>query len=399
LLYPMISPLFLLAVVVSTLAGGLLPGLLATGLSVLAFNLWFVPAIGSSGLDPAELVRQLGFILSAGVIVLLGAGSRLARLQAEDRAAEAVKLADQAAAQRVEVQSRSAGATADLAAAEEARRKAEGEWARERANVASTLARLHYQTAVATLAKRALETASLQPVLDDAAATLADTLGLELTEVLELLPSGDTLLLRAGTGWPEKLVGHATVAATPSSLGRLILDSDSPLVVPDLSARNERAELLKEQGAISGISVAIPGSRGVFGTLGGYCRSSRDFTAAEIGCLQAIADLLGAELRRGELERAFREGVTEAFAVIDREWRYTFVNAMAARIAGSQPHELIGTPIWEAMPALAGGTYEEKLRTAMEQRVPVRAEFFALGYGWMESRAYPPPGWARDPFR
>jgi PAS domain-containing protein len=389
LLYPMISPLFLLAVAVSAVMGGLLPGLLAAVLSVLAINLWFVPPIGTFSLDPIELVRQLVFFVSAAVIALLGAQARLSRLDAEARSSEAVVLLDEAEDQRLQAERRTAEAAAELTKAEDSARQSLEALARERDRGLSTLARLRYQGAVAALAKRALETASLQPVLNDAAATLAQILELDLVEVLELLPSGDALLLRAGSGWPEKLVGHATVSAAPGSLGRLVLDADATVLVPNLKARTETADLLKEQGAISGMSVAIPGGRSSFGTLGGYTKAIREFTADEIACLHAVADLLAAELRRGELERVYREGVTGAFAVIDREWRYTFANAMATRIAGKPAHELIGTTIWDAMPALLGGAYEERLRTAMEQRVPVRAEFFAPGQGWLESRVYP----------
>lgn len=48
-------------------------------------------------------------------------------------------------------------------------------------------------------------------LLDEAVFQIANILGVEYCKVLERLPEENILLLRAGLGWKEGLVGSATV--------------------------------------------------------------------------------------------------------------------------------------------------------------------------------------------
>src|SRR5512138_2820410 len=67
------------------------------------------------------------------------------------------------------------------------------------------------QAAVAELGQRALGGIDLQELMYETASSLATTLEVENTKILELLPSGDALLLRAGVGWKDGLIGKAIV--------------------------------------------------------------------------------------------------------------------------------------------------------------------------------------------
>jgi K+-sensing histidine kinase KdpD len=63
------------------------------------------------------------------------------------------------------------------------------------------------QEAVAELGKRALSTTTdLQDLLEQAVESAVGVLGVDYTEVLELLPSSNELVLRTGVGWKEGLV-------------------------------------------------------------------------------------------------------------------------------------------------------------------------------------------------
>ena len=66
------------------------------------------------------------------------------------------------------------------------------------------------QGAVAQLGERALRGVELFTLMDEATALVAQTLGVEFCKILELLPDGTALLLRAGVGWKEGMVGHGT---------------------------------------------------------------------------------------------------------------------------------------------------------------------------------------------
>ena len=58
--------------------------------------------------------------------------------------------------------------------------------------------------AVADLGQQALEGIDLVQLLDRAVALVVDSLGLDFCQVWELLPAGDALRLRAGSGWEPR---------------------------------------------------------------------------------------------------------------------------------------------------------------------------------------------------
>ncbi len=87
----------------------------------------------------------------------------------------------------------------------------------ERARMEAALReRMRQQEAVAELGLAALGS-DLDMLLEKAVELVARTLDVEYCELLELLPDGTTLLLRAGVGWTDGQVGHATV---PAGTGR-----------------------------------------------------------------------------------------------------------------------------------------------------------------------------------
>ena len=61
--------------------------------------------------------------------------------------------------------------------------------------------RARQQAALAGLSQRALEGAVLATLLDEAVRLVPAILGCEFCKVMELLPDGKALFLRAGTGW------------------------------------------------------------------------------------------------------------------------------------------------------------------------------------------------------
>lgn len=67
--------------------------------------------------------------------------------------------------------------------------------------------------------------------MDDALTIVASTLDVEHAEVLELLPDGESLLLRAGLGWKAGYVGHGTLSVSNDSQEGFTLLSGEPVVV------------------------------------------------------------------------------------------------------------------------------------------------------------------------
>jgi PAS domain S-box-containing protein len=187
-------------------------------------------------------------------------------------------------------------------------------------------ARARQQAAVAALGQEALLGDDIPLLLEDAVRTLASTLEVELTKVLELLPDEQTLVMRAGVGWKDG-VDHRVAAGARSQAG-YTLASRQPVVVEDLrtETRFEGPSLLLDHGVVSGVSVIIPGRESPFGVLGAHSRDKRAFTEDDVHFLQAIANVLSAAIERersgaelAESEQRFRqlaENVREVFYVV-----------------------------------------------------------------------------------
>ncbi len=101
------------------------------------------------------------------------------------------------------------------------------------------------------------------------------------------------------------------------------------------------------------------------------------------------------ELRREAeaLARRLRttlESVTDAFYLLDPEWRFAFVNAEAERILECRRDDIEGRVVWESFPATAGSPLEEAYRRAAETGVTASLQYFYPPLKrWFDIRAYP----------
>ena len=116
-------------------------------------------------------------------------------------------------------------------------------------------ARARQQEVVATLGQRALADDDFPALLDHAVRQIAETLETEYCKVLELPPDGETLILRAGVGWRDGLVGKATVDAGANSQAGFTLASGAPVLVEDLrtETRFTGLPLPRDPGGVGGV--------------------------------------------------------------------------------------------------------------------------------------------------
>ena len=163
-------------------------------------------------------------------------------------------------------------------------------------------ARARQQKAVAELSQRALEGRDLDSLMGDAVSLVRQILRVEFCKVLELLPDG--LLLRAGDGWKEGYVGHATLPTGTESHGGFTLLSSSPVIVEDFQTetRFHSPSLFVEHRIRSGISVIVHGRGKPYGVLGAHTAQQRKFTADDVHFLQSVANVLAAAIERRGLE-------------------------------------------------------------------------------------------------
>lgn len=169
----------------------------------------------------------------------------------------------------------------------------------------STYVRSRQHEALARLSARALEESSPQSLFDEAVASIRDILHTEFVKVLELLPGDGELLLRAGVGWREGLVGQANVATGPDSQAGYTLALGQPVIVENLATEKRFAgqPLLHEHSVKSGISVPIAGQDGrAYGVISAHSARFVKFHDYDASFLTAVANVLAGAIRRSQLD-------------------------------------------------------------------------------------------------
>jgi DNA-binding NarL/FixJ family response regulator/signal transduction histidine kinase len=168
--------------------------------------------------------------------------------------------------------------------------------------------RARQQAAVAQFGLQALTGSDLPSLMDDAVALVARTLNVEYGKIVELLPGGEELLIRAGFGWTKGMVLNQTEPADGSQAGFTLL-SGEPVVTEDLASETRyRVSPVKlELGATSAVSVAIPTQGVPFGVLQALSKHRRTYSDDDVNFLRAIANVLAGAVERGESERNLRE--------------------------------------------------------------------------------------------
>lgn len=185
------------------------------------------------------------------------------------------------------------------------------------------------RSVVAALSQGALEVNDLSLLFAETVRLLADDLDAELIKILELLPGGEGLCVRADIGWsdPESDTALQIPADFDSHVG-YALSVDEPAVLEDLGTdvRFKGSRLLVSRGVRSGVAVKIQGRLGIWGVLAVHTTRQRTFSAADVQLVAEIATVLAAAVeRRGaehEVERVAvqrRLLVKEALDAAERE--------------------------------------------------------------------------------
>jgi PAS domain S-box-containing protein len=218
------------------------------------------------------------------------------------------------------------------------------------------------EAAVARFSERALTGEGVYPLMEDAARVVADTLGVQFSEVAELRPDG-WLVFRAGAGWSS---GTAEPEG-PDSPGGYALRAREPVIIEDLASDQRFAvpRRLLDAGIASGLLVAAGLRDAPFGVLCAYTRLHRRFASNEIHFLQSIANVLAAAVERKRIERRLqqRERLYRTMtsnlpgavvALFDRDLRYMVVDGSELlQTLGLSKEDIEGKTVAEAFPKAA----------------------------------------------
>jgi PAS domain S-box-containing protein len=114
------------------------------------------------------------------------------------------------------------------------------------------------------------------------------------------------------------------------------------------------------------------------------------------GVLITVEDVTERARFEQALERAERysrsilESISDGFVAVDRAWRFTYVNRVAAGILGTEPDDLLGRVVCVAFPGVVGSVFEPVMRRAMDHGQPGRQVAYYADHGrWYEAAVYP----------
>jgi signal transduction histidine kinase len=168
--------------------------------------------------------------------------------------------------------------------------------------------RLRQQALLAELGRRALTFTNVDELLQEAARLVALGLETQFCKVLQYLSGEGRLLVRAGVGWEDHVIGVATIGADLASPAGYALHTGKPVISNDLHAetRFRTPELLRRHAIERAINVIVTSGGTPFGVLEADSQVGKTFTEHDIDFLQAAANLLGLAIER----RADAEALT-----------------------------------------------------------------------------------------
>lgn len=165
--------------------------------------------------------------------------------------------------------------------------------------------RIRQQELLAELGVLALQGTNFIGMLNHTARMTAEGLRAEYCKVLEYIPAENRLLVRAGVGWAEGVVGHATVGADLASPAGYALRTGKPVISNHLEneQRFRTPELLLEHGIRRAMNVILQGDGSPFGVLEVDSRSEGEFSEHDIAFLQGVANILGMAIEQQQYQR------------------------------------------------------------------------------------------------
>jgi GAF domain-containing protein len=144
--------------------------------------------------------------------------------------------------------------------------------------------RIRQQEILAELGVLALQGTPFVELLNQTARLTAEGMEAEFCKVLEYMPVQNRLLVRAGVGWHEGIIGVATVGADLESPSGFALRTGKPVISNHLEneQRFRTPELLVEHGIRRAMNVILQGDGSPYGVLEVDSQSEGEFAEHDI---------------------------------------------------------------------------------------------------------------------
>lgn len=197
--------------------------------------------------------------------------------------------------------------------------------------------RIRQQELLAELGVLALQGTGFVDLLNHAARLTAEGLQADYCKVLEYLPAEKMLLVRAGIGWGEGVVGKARVGADLASPAGFALQTGKSVISNHLEneERFRTPELLVQHGIRRAMNVILQGDGSPFGVLEVDSKSEGEFSEHDLAFLQGAANILGMAIEQQRYQRQLQAAL-DRHQVLLKEVNHRVKNSM--QLVGSMLH-------------------------------------------------------------
>jgi two-component sensor histidine kinase len=177
------------------------------------------------------------------------------------------------------------------------------------------------QAAIAGFGSFALRQNDLLTILTEAARACAEGLSVPFCKVCRYRPGQNDLLIEAGFGWKEGVIGHVISRADESSPQGRAFITGQPSICNDLR-REVQFKLPKfygEHGIISTIDVVIKGDEHAYGVLEIDNNQQHDYDEHDINFLTGFANVLAEAVATSARVSVLRVIISEKDRLLDQK--------------------------------------------------------------------------------
>ncbi len=156
--------------------------------------------------------------------------------------------------------------------------------------------------------------ASLERLMQHLTAQVSRAAQIRRVKVLRYRPETSDLLVVAGVGWKDGVVGHATLGTDMQSPPGRSIQTSAPVAIEDLPNDREYrySDLLREHGVISVLNVPVMIDGQSWGVLEVDTEKRCVFDEWDVDFLTTMANILGCALARHKAEQ---DAITAAFEI------------------------------------------------------------------------------------
>jgi two-component sensor histidine kinase len=190
--------------------------------------------------------------------------------------------------------------------------------------------RLRQQSVLADFGIEALRARDLDPMLQRATELCAEGMKARYAKFLEYRDDRDTLLVRAGVGWDDGVVGSTEMRTDSASPAGFALQTGEAVISNHLEneERFRTPDFMARHHIRRAINVLVEASGQRFGVLEVDSPDEGKFEQADLAFMQGFANLIGVAIERQEAERRLAEAMAHQ-ELLTREASHRVKNSLA----------------------------------------------------------------------